>query len=125
MKTANSSNQFRVVVTGNMEYPEDHNDYGTYFKRSEILLCCADSLAKAMECVAEAWSKNQWKFREDKDYFDPDLGKDCGPINFLPEIILIKDKNEKLVLTGHAADLKWFQKGTPEERQRAIFEKNH
>ena len=108
---------FTVLVTGRMTCPEDDPLYGTYTRAETIKLTKADSITEAANAVAVAVAKNEWNIRDpERDYFDPDLGRDMGPISFSPNTVEILDQQNVRVLSGHfQSGLTWEKPATEKE----------
>ncbi|EBM5962842.1 TPA: hypothetical protein ACIVGF_002867 [Salmonella enterica subsp. enterica serovar 16:l,v:-] len=110
---------FTVLVTGRMTCPEDDPLYGTYTRAETIKLTKADSITDAANAVAVAVAKNEWNIRDpERDYFDPDFGRDMGPIEFSPNTVEILDKQNVRVLSGHfQSGLTWEKPATDKEAE--------
>ncbi|MGK0707076.1 Hok/Gef family protein, partial [Yokenella regensburgei] len=103
-----SRRPFGIEVSGRVEYPEDDAMYGTYFCDGAVSLGRADTLAQAIQRVKDAWISDDWNLRApERDYYDRDLGHDCGPVSFRPVTITISDLKGNIVLTGDAKELEW------------------
>ncbi|MBD1226026.1 hypothetical protein [Xenorhabdus griffiniae] len=94
--------QFRVEVTGMFEYPEDDSIYGTYKNKGTLIICETSTFTDAVNKLKIMYKANSWPFRDkDEDYYyDPDLGRDMGPINFYPMTVIIYDRHNRKVLGG-------------------------
>lgn len=82
--------QFTITCQGYIEYPEDDPIYGTWWTPHVLVLgehgLIEEAMALAAACVA-------------KDEFD--LNSDIDALGFRPELVLIRDALDRLVLTGH------------------------
>ncbi|AOM40997.1 hypothetical protein [Xenorhabdus hominickii] len=97
--------QFTVLVTGMSEYPEDDPMYGTYQVEKMLTVCKGSTLTKVIRKLNAMLRKNNWPFRgEDVDYYDPDFGRDMGPLSFKPQSVMIYDRYNRKVLGGRIAD---------------------
>lgn len=116
---------FSVDVHGETEYPEDDPAYGTFWRAGSIHLGRAWTVAEAMELAAAAWLEDEWEPRApDECGFDSDFGRDMGPVSFLPRTIVIRDDQQRKVLTGDAVNLQWNAHVTsPAEISRLASEK--
>ena len=108
--------RFSVDVLGQMEYPEDDPVYGTYWQDGCIQLGRAWTVGEAMNIAAAVWLEDEWDPREQGEcYWDSDFGRDMGPVSFSPRLIVIRDAQNRKVLTADAAGLKWNSHVTSEE----------
>ena len=103
-----SARPFGVTVCGRMEFHEDDQNFGTYWQEREVCLGRADTIQEAMELLVTADQTGDWKMRDTgEDYWDEDFGRDMGPIGFSPEIAVITDLANRVVLRGNARTLEW------------------
>ncbi|WJV63466.1 hypothetical protein PCO86_05310 [Pectobacteriaceae bacterium CE70] len=93
--------QFSVVVSGTTTYPEDDLNCGTYTREETFSVCTGAELNDVISQVIEINQRRAWAFRnEDKDYYDAELGHDCGPVSFLAQSVCISDRLGRKVLGG-------------------------
>lgn len=93
--------QFSVVVSGTTVYPEDDLNYGTYTREESFNVCRAGTLRDVISDVSDINQRITWPFRDDdKDYYDPELGHDCGPISFWAHSVSISDRFGRKVFGG-------------------------
>ncbi len=103
--------QFTVTCQGYVGYPEDDPIYGTYWMPSVLELgqrgLIEDAMALALACVSE-------------DEFD--LNSDTDAVGFRPELILVRDSLDRLVLTGQVwgAGIRWSEPITSNEEAAAV-----
>ncbi|QGY32550.1 hypothetical protein [Pantoea cypripedii] len=127
---AESKRPFQIEVDGRMEYLEDDLWYGTFFRDSAITLGGADSIPEAMNRLRAIKARGNWPIREEgKDFFDPDLGIDAGPVSFQPHLAIIRDVAGRIVIRGNVRHLTWYKPATdPNEiamiqiQQQALYE---
>ncbi|ECA1950203.1 hypothetical protein EJH27_01885 [Salmonella enterica subsp. enterica serovar Virchow] len=103
--------QFEVRVTGMTEYPEDDPVYGTYELEEILTVCASSTISGAVEQLSHLCESGDWPVRDDEEeYFDSDLGHDCGPLSFSPRFAEIVDRNNRRVLCGDfSCGLTWFK----------------
>ena len=93
--------QFSAVVSGTTTYPEDDSHYGTYAREESFGVCCGAAISDVISVLSDITQRDAWPFRdEDKDYYDPELGHDCGPISFRAHSVSISDRFGRKVLGG-------------------------
>ncbi|MDC9612890.1 hypothetical protein PSI19_03130 [Xenorhabdus khoisanae] len=93
--------QFKVEVMGMLEYPEDDPMYGTYQTEGTLSICETPTLTDAVNKLKVMYQEDNWPFRdEEKDYYDPDFGRDMGPRSFSPRTVIIYDRYNRKVLGG-------------------------
>lgn len=101
MKISLSTNEFVIHVTGRMAYPEDDPVYGTYERTETLALCHCTTIDGAVEQLKQFYNENTWPIRdEDHDYYDPELGHDCGPVSFCPWFARVADRAGNTVVGG-------------------------
>ncbi|QTL39097.1 hypothetical protein ACNFJN_15665 [Xenorhabdus budapestensis] len=94
--------QFTVLVDGDAECPEDDPNYGTYYSKKTLTVCKTSTLTDAVQKLKVLIEEDNWAFRdEDVDYYDPDFGRDMGPISFNPRRVTIYDRYNRRVLGGY------------------------
>lgn len=95
------SRQFSVVVSGTTTYPEDDLNCGTYTREETFSVCTGATLHDVISQVTDISQRAAWAFREeDKDYYDAELGHDCGPVSFFAHSVCISDRHGRKVLGG-------------------------
>ncbi|ACX86445.1 hypothetical protein F6Q06_09565 [Pectobacterium parmentieri] len=93
--------QFTADVMGSVEYLEDDRSYGSFYRTESLQISGGATIAEIIDRLTVIYRDDSWPFRdEDADYYDPDLGHDCGPQSFYPSQIRILDRFGKLVLGG-------------------------
>jgi hypothetical protein len=103
--------QFTITCEGNVEYPEDDPIYGTYWVPSILELgergLIEEAMALALACVSE----HQF-----------DLSPDGDALDFRPELVLVRDALNRLVLTGQAwgAGIRWSEAITSADEAAAV-----
>ncbi|MCG3472344.1 hypothetical protein L7750_18780 [Xenorhabdus bovienii] len=96
--------QFTVIVTGKSEYPEDDPIYGTYEAKRTLEVCKGSTLTKVIRKLNAMLRKDKWPFRDENvDYYDPDFGRDMGPLGFNPQSVMIYDRYGRKALGGRIA----------------------
>ncbi|EAS1759748.1 hypothetical protein BH012_09985 [Salmonella enterica] len=104
--------QFIVNASGRMAYPEDDPIYGTYTCEEDITVCEASTISGAISLLLQVYHSDRWPIRDENvDYYDDELGHDCGPIDFYPHMVKIFDRHHRLVLGGNfksQEDINWF-----------------
>ncbi|AZK61312.1 MULTISPECIES: hypothetical protein [Pectobacterium] len=92
--------QFTADVMGSVEYLEDDRS-GSFYRTESLQISGGATLVEAIDRLMTLYSSDSWPFRdEDADYYDPDLGHDCGPQSFYPSQIRILDRFGRLVIGG-------------------------
>lgn len=123
--------QFEIRVIGMTEYPEDDPARGTYQREEVLTVCGASTITGAVEKLIDFHRADNWPVRDDdKDYYDPDLGHDCGPLSFSPRFAKVFDRDNRPVLNGDfSCGLTWFMPVTSHHdisvlkaKQRALRE---
>lgn len=113
---------FLVYVTGQVEYPEDDPLYGTYVTEGTFLVGKAKTIHDALECAKEAFTRGEWIVQDEEgrdEFVDHLRGRDQGPVSFSERTIEIRDKGDRLVLTGNARTLEWHRHLTsPDEIEK-------
>ncbi|EHU7154841.1 hypothetical protein KZK20_002292 [Salmonella enterica] len=113
------------------EYPEDDPVYGTYEREETLTVCTSSTISGAVEKLLRLSETNSWPVRDDEgDYYDFDLGHDCGPLSFSPRFAEIVDRDNCRALCGEFTDeLTWFSPLTsPQDvvvlkaQQNALYE---
>lgn len=117
---ANAEEQkpFRVFATGATEYPEDDSRYGSYYRDETTRVCCVNSIQEAVEAAKTACSTGEWNIRDaGYNYYDEELGHDCGPISFTARSVTIEDREGKKVFAGEVlgGDVYWQEPATDEQ----------
>ncbi|EXU77230.1 hypothetical protein BG55_01000 [Erwinia mallotivora] len=114
--------QFTIRVTGMMEYPEDDPVYGTYDVRAVLDVCDSSTISGAVENLLCLHESDEWPIRdENEDYYDSELGHDCGPVSFTPKFAEIYDRRHRRVLCGDfSAGLTWFTPVSSQEDVAAL-----
>lgn len=98
---AEEQKPFRVFAEGATEYPEDDWRFGSYYRDETNHVCCVNSIQEAVAAAKTACSTGEWNIRDaEHDYYDEDLGHDCGPISFTARTVTIKDREGLKVLAG-------------------------
>lgn len=103
--------QFTITCQGQVEYPEDDPTYGTYWVPSILELgergLIEDAMALALACVSE---------------HEFDLNPDSDALDFRPELVLVRDSLNRLVLTGQVwgAGIRWSEPITSDEEAAAV-----
>jgi len=93
--------QFSVVVAGTTTYPEDDLNCGTYTREETYSVCTGATLSEVITQITEISQRRAWAFRdEEKDYYDAELGHDCGPVSFFAQSVCISDRLGRKVLGG-------------------------
>ncbi|MFG6076892.1 hypothetical protein [Erwinia sp. OPT-41] len=107
--------QFEIRVIGMTEYPEDDPIYGSYYREEILTVCESSTISGAVEKLARLYETDSWPIRdEDEDYYDSELGHDCGPLSFSPRFAEIYDRQSRRVLCGDFSQgLIWFMPLTP------------
>ncbi|HBR4688271.1 TPA: Hok/Gef family protein, partial [Klebsiella pneumoniae] len=104
------------------EYPEDDPIYGTYVTEGTFLVGKAKTIHDALECAKEAFTRGEWIVLEEEgrdEFVDHLTGRDQGPVSFSERTIEIRDKGDRLVLTGNARTLEWHRHVTsPDEIEK-------
>ncbi|MDN8554971.1 hypothetical protein [Citrobacter werkmanii] len=104
--------QFTVEVTGRMYYPEDDPVYGTYSCEETLTVCEAATINEAATRLLQLYESDNWPIRDENiDYYDANLGHDCGPVDFYPYTVKIVDRHGRLVLGGNFRSgngINWF-----------------
>lgn len=96
--------QFSVIVLGTTEYPEDDPTYGTYTRDESFSVCIGATLTDVINETNDINHCDAWSFRDDdKDYYDSDLGHDCGPISFSAHFVVIYDRYHRKVIGGRVS----------------------
>lgn len=91
--------QFSVVVSGTTWYPEDDTNFGTYSREESFSICQGATLTDVINKITDMILRDAWPYRDTgKDYYDPDLGHDCGPISFWAQSVVINDRYGRKVL---------------------------
>lgn len=123
--------QFEIRVIGMTEYPEDDPIYGTYYREEILIVCESSTISGAVKKLARLLETCEWPVRdEDDDYYDSDLGRDCGPLSFSPRFAEVYDRNNRRVLCGDFSNgLTWFRPLTTQQdiatlraKQRSLCE---
>jgi hypothetical protein len=115
---AEEQKPFRVFATGVTEYPEDDQRYDNYYRDETNRLCCVDSIPEAIEAINTAIAKDDWNIREEgHDYYDVDLGHDCGPVSFSASTVTIEDREGKKVIAGviYSDGVFWLEPATDKQ----------
>lgn len=103
--------QLTVTCQGYVEYVEDDPIYGTYWVPSILELgergLIEDAMALALACVSE---------------HEFDLNPDSDALDFRPELVLVRDSLNRLVLTGQVwgAGIRWSEPITSDEEAAAV-----
>ncbi|RUF23428.1 hypothetical protein IPC1132_25780 [Pseudomonas aeruginosa] len=103
--------QLTVTCQGYVEYVEDDPIYGTYWVPSIFELgergLIEDAMALALACVSE---------------HEFDLNPDIDALDFRPELVLVRDSLNRLVLTGQVwgAGIRWSEPITSDEEAAAV-----
>lgn len=103
--------QFTITCRGNVEYLEDDPIYGTYWMPSILEFgqhgLIEEAMALALACVSER------KFN---------LDSDTDALDFRPELVLVCDSLNRLVLTGQVwgAGIRWSEPITSDEEAAAV-----
>ncbi|HBM3184904.1 TPA: hypothetical protein LVM22_001169 [Klebsiella oxytoca] len=102
--------QFQIRVIGLTEYPEDDPVYGTYQREEVLTVCESSTITGAVEKLIRLYETDSWPVRDDdEDYYDPNLGHDCGPVSFSPRFAKVFDRDNRPVLNGDfSCGLTWF-----------------
>jgi len=82
--------QFTISCQGNVEYPEDDPIYGSWWTPHTLVLGKCGLIENAMS-LANTRVSHQ----------DFDLSDAIDALNFAPELIIIRDRDQRLVLAGH------------------------
>lgn len=103
--------QFEVRVIGMTEYPEDDPIYGTYSCEEILTVCESSTISGAVGKLVHIYETDSWPIRdENEDYYDSDLGRDCGPLSFSPRFVAVYDCDNRRVLCGDFSyALVWFK----------------
>ncbi|WP_052118552.1 hypothetical protein [Erwinia oleae] len=103
--------QFEIRVTGMTEYPEDDPIYGTYYLEETLTVCEFSTISGAVEKLVLLYETDSWPIRDEgEDYYDSDLGHDCGPRSFSPRFAQVYDRQNRRVLCGDfSRGLVWFK----------------
>lgn len=119
--------QFRVEVTGMFEYPEDDLMCGTYKTQGTLIICETSTFTDAVNKLKIMYKANSWPFRDKDDdhYYDSDLGRDMGPLNFYPMTVIIYDRHNRKVLGGVLSGgiVTWAHPVTKEAELYKMFKK--
>ncbi|GKW07673.1 hypothetical protein [Pectobacterium carotovorum] len=118
--------QFTADVMGSVEYLDDYWSYGSgSFYRNELLQISGGStIAEIIDRLTVIYRDDSWPFRdEDADYYDPDLGHDCGPQSFSPRQVRILDRFGKLVLGGVFAgdNIQWTRPVSSDVEAKKLY----
>ena len=103
--------QFTITCQGQVEHPEDDPIYGTYWVPSVLELgqrgLIEEAMALALACVSE---------------HEFDLNPDSDALDFRPELVLVRDSLNRLVLTGQVwgAGIRWSEPITSDEEAAAV-----
>lgn len=81
--------QFIITCQGNVEYPEDDPVFGTWLTPSTLVLGKCDLIEDAMSLAQVRVSQH-----------DFDLTDASEALDFAPELIVIRDRDGRLVLAG-------------------------
>ncbi|EOC1314883.1 Hok/Gef family protein [Cronobacter turicensis] len=120
-ETRESEFRFSITVSGRKEYRDTEPCMPTYFSDGSVSLGCVNTISEAMHRAYEAWTNKNWNLRDPvRDYYDPDLGYDCGPLSFIPQMIIIQDELGRVVLRGNASSCSWYDHVTDVKRIEQI-----
>lgn len=81
--------QFTVTCQGNIEYPEDDPVYGTWWTPYRLVLGQHGLIEGAMALAAACVTKGEF-----------DLSSEIEALDFMPELVLVRDSLDRLVLAG-------------------------
>ncbi|MBD2813974.1 hypothetical protein ID850_04165 [Xenorhabdus sp. Flor] len=114
--------QITVLVTGDAEYPEDDPVYGTYCSEKTLIVCKTSTLTDAVQQLKVIIDEDSWIFRDkDVDYYDPDFGRDMGPVSFNPRMVTIYDRYNRRILGGQiASKITWARPVTRKDELVAL-----
>ncbi|MFN1149597.1 hypothetical protein [Serratia liquefaciens] len=115
---AEEQKPFRLFAEGATEYREDDWRFGSYYRDETTHVCCVNSIQEAVAAAKTACTTGEWNIRDaEHDYYDEDLGHDCGPISFTARTVTIKDREGLKVLAGEVlgGDVYWKAPATDEQ----------
>ncbi|MBA5206051.1 hypothetical protein F9U39_19880 [Pectobacterium versatile] len=93
--------QFIAEVMGSVEYLEDDRNYGSFYRTESLQISGGATIAEIIDRLMVINRSDSWPIRdEEADYYDPELGHDCGPQSFYPGQIRILDRFGRLVIGG-------------------------
>ncbi|PHM27826.1 hypothetical protein [Xenorhabdus innexi] len=114
--------QITVLVSGDAEYPDDDPNYGTYYSEKTLFVCSAPMLTDAVQQLKSTIDKNSWVFRDEGvDYYDPDFGRDMGPMSFIPRAVMIYDRYHRRLLGGRIASASGITWARPVTRKDELI----
>lgn len=92
--------QFTITCQGYIEYPEDDPIYGTWWSPYTLVLGQHGLIEGAMELAEACVTKEEF-----------DLDSEIEALGFRPELIVVRDSLDRLVLTGQAwgAGIRWSE----------------
>ncbi|ATE62399.1 hypothetical protein [Thauera sinica] len=92
--------QFAITCQGRFEYLEDDPAYGTFWLPGTLNVGQCGLIEEAMTLIASLL----WQ-----DRIDP--GGDTDALDFVPELFIVRDRFDRLMLAGEAmsAHIKWCQ----------------
>ncbi|MFW7269237.1 hypothetical protein ACMAUO_14870 [Gluconacetobacter sp. Hr-1-5] len=93
------SSQFRIICQGLLEFPEDDLAYGTWWTAATLLLGECGLIEEAVQLAQDLVSNHTF-----------DLDQASGELDFVPQVIRIRDRHDRLVLAGDARcrTISWF-----------------
>lgn len=104
--------QLTVSCQGYIEYPEDDPIFGTWWTAHVAELGQRGLIEDAMALAAEWLSQD-----------DYDLSSAIDALSFRPELVLVRDSLDRLVLTGEVGSggsVRWCEPITSEEEAAAV-----
>ncbi len=91
--------QFIAEVMGSVEYLEDDRNQGSFYRTESLQISGGATIAEIIDRLMVINRSDSWPIRdEEADYYDPELGHDCGPQSFYPGQIRILDRFGRLVI---------------------------
>lgn len=103
--------QFTVICQGEIEYPEDDPIYGTWWTSHALELGQCGLIEDAMSLADTHISQH-----------DFDLSDDDEALDFSPELVILLDRQQRLVLAGQAwgNGIRWCPPVTTDDEARQI-----
>lgn len=105
-----AAKQFEIIAHGRMSYIEDDPRNGMFSLDGCARITNIADITSAVLLAEKIYNLDAWEYRDPHvDYYDSELGHDCGPQSFSFQYLTIVDRYGKTVMNAEhgSAGLRW------------------